>query len=450
MPKKQASGLYRSKVKVGVDQDGKAINKWISGKTRREMEEARKDVERRYINGLGANDDQVFGAYAVEWFHIRKKPGLSPSQVEGYRTALNLHVLPYFGERMLRSITPIDLQEFANQFEGCSTTKITMIISTLKGIFASAFDDRIVLYDPSIHIRKPKPADGNQKRALTQSERERVEAVCEEHEEGMYLALLYYLGVRPGEARGFRWGDVNWDEAYIHVERDIDYKNKAEAGKLKTKASDRYLPIPQRLFSMLWSKRGHDDDYILTGSISGSALAKTSAERMWLRLMIAADMAEEIPQTTPAEATEPHKDDRSARDLRRLYRPLITPHTLRHNYATMCWENDIDVYSAMRLLGHSSIKTTMDIYTHLTDQQLGKMSEMVEDMFSAKENHKVPQNKSCTKVAQARKCAPATPPPKNEKPSKTAVKGPFSKVFAGDPSGTRTRDTLIKSKRFRV
>ncbi len=450
MPKKQASGLYRTKIKIGVDQNGKAINKWISGKTKREMEEARKEVERRYIGVIGAADDQVFGAYAVQWFHMRKKPGLSPSQAEGYRTALNLHVLPYFGERMLRSITPIDLQEFANQFEGCSTTKITMILSTIKGIFASAFDDRIIMYDPSIHIRKPKPAEGNQRRALTPSERERVEAVCEEHEEGMYLALLYYLGVRPGEARGFRWGDINWDEAYIHVQRDIDYKNKAEPGKLKTKSSDRLLPIPQKLFGLLWSKRGHDDDYILAAPVSGAALAKTSAERMWLRLMIAADMAEEIPQPASVQPTGSHKDDRNARDLRRLYKPLITPHTLRHNYATMCWENDIDVYSAMRLMGHSSIKTTMDIYTHLTDRQLGKMSEMVEDMFSANKNHRTPHGKSCTKVAQPRKKPPDDPPAKNEKPPKAPVKGPFSKVSHGDPSGTRTRDTLIKSRRFWV
>ena len=53
----------------------------------------------------------------------------------------------------------------------------------------------------------------------------------------------------------------------------------------------------------------------------------------------------------------------------------------------MCWENEIDVYSAMRLLGHSSIKTTMDIYTHLTNSQLGKMADMVDSMFSRNETH---------------------------------------------------------------
>ena len=118
-----------------------------------------------------------------------------------------------------------------NNFAGSSTTKITMIQSTLKGIFA-AFDDRILMYDPSIHLKKPAAAEPAEKRSLTLDERARVEAVCEAREDGLYLALLYYLGVRPGEARGLQWGDIDWDENIIHIQRDIDYKAGATAGKL--------------------------------------------------------------------------------------------------------------------------------------------------------------------------------------------------------------------------
>lgn len=450
MPKKQKSGLYRSKVKIGVDQSGRNINKWISGKTKRELEEARREIEEHYIYNLGQQDDRIFGDFAVEWFTVRKRPGLSPSSVEAYRTALNVHILPVFGERMLRSISPVELQEFVNGFAGSSSTKITMIQSTIKSIFAAAFDDRVLTYDPAIHLKKPAAKETAEKRALTSDERVRVETVCETHEDGLYLALLYYLGVRPGEARGLQWGDIDWSEGFIHIQRDVDYKAGATAGKLKTKSSDRLLPLPQKLSALLWPQRGLPSAYILTAPVSGGSLSKTSAERAWLRLMIACGMAEPLSPPQQADVSDPPKDDRSARDLRRLYKPLITPHTLRHNYATMCWENDIDVYSAMRLLGHSSIKTTMDIYTHLTDSQLEKMSEMVDDMFSATQSQTMPNKKSCTKVAQRPRETQQPSHTKNEKPSKTALKQPFSKVFSGDPSGTRTRDTLIKSKRFWV
>ena len=153
MPKKQASGLYRTKVKIGVDANGKDINKWISGKTKRELEEARREVEERYIYHTAPQDDQLFGAYAVEWFNVRKRPGLSPSQLESYRTALNRHILPKFSEHNLRSITPVMLQEFLNAFEGCSSTKITARKATNQkscaGSCRQACDSKTK--DPALH-----------------------------------------------------------------------------------------------------------------------------------------------------------------------------------------------------------------------------------------------------------------------------------------------------------
>ena len=51
MPKKQKSGLYRTKVKVGTDQTGKPIVKWVSGKTEKELEGAKREVIAHYVEG---------------------------------------------------------------------------------------------------------------------------------------------------------------------------------------------------------------------------------------------------------------------------------------------------------------------------------------------------------------------------------------------------------------
>ena len=51
MPKKQKSGLYRTKVKVGTDHTGKPIVKWISGKTQKELEDAKREVIAHYVEG---------------------------------------------------------------------------------------------------------------------------------------------------------------------------------------------------------------------------------------------------------------------------------------------------------------------------------------------------------------------------------------------------------------
>lgn len=69
---------------------------------------------------------------------------------------------------------------------------------------------------------------------------------------------------------------------------------------------------------------------------------------------------------------------------------MITPHTMRHNFVTMCWESGMDVYMTMRIVGHKSIKTTIDIYTHLTDAQTQAAAEKMDEMFF---------KQSCNKVA---------------------------------------------------
>ncbi|MBQ1789013.1 MAG: hypothetical protein II008_02445, partial [Oscillospiraceae bacterium] len=75
MPKKKTP--YRSKVKIGVDADGKPINKWIQGRTRAELAEARAEVIARYITGEALGDDRLFGDYAAEWYRVRKEPFIS-------------------------------------------------------------------------------------------------------------------------------------------------------------------------------------------------------------------------------------------------------------------------------------------------------------------------------------------------------------------------------------
>ena len=66
----------------------------------------------------------------------------------------------------------------------------------------------------------------------------------ENHPEGLFLAVLYYLGLRRGEALGLKWGDFDFDEDQVHIQRDLDYTcSTAQDGSLKTEAADRYVNI---------------------------------------------------------------------------------------------------------------------------------------------------------------------------------------------------------------
>lgn len=277
MPSKQKSGLYRSKVKIGVDAQGKDVFKWISGKTKRELEDTRREVEEYYISGTGLRGDRLFGEYAEQWYRIYKEPAISPSSRQSYRTALNKRLLPVFGARNLRAILPSELQAFVNNLAGESATTITMVAAALRGIFKAAYVDQIVEHDPTTHLTKPAAKAPEERRALTEPERKRVEAVCAGHPQGAYLACMYYLGVRPGECRGLQWGDLDWRNMLVHIQRDIDYKAGGTVGALKTAKSNRQVPIPDPLRAILWPLRGLPDVFLFTGDVNHSPLSKTVA-----------------------------------------------------------------------------------------------------------------------------------------------------------------------------
>lgn len=373
MPKKK--GPYRSKVKIGVDADGKPINKWIQGRTRAELKQARDAVIAVYITGEGLSDDRLFGDYAVEWFRVRKEPFVSASTRESYRTALNHDLFPVLGDRMLRAISSMELQDLLNKYAGKSKSKITDVLATLRGVFRSALSDRLIYTDPTASLVRPRAKATAGKLTLTPEQRAALEEVCRANPDGPYLALLYYLGVRPGEARGLRWGDIDWDLRLVHIERDIDYKAGGTPGDLKNRASYRTIPLPQPLSALLRPLRGLPDTYI-AHAVSGAdrPLSKSTADRTWVRLMVAAGLSFPAPQPNRFHPSDP----------RHGHRPLITPHALRHNFITMCWEHGLDPYETMKLVGHASIKTTMDIYTHLSEVQMAKTAEKLDNMFSHK------------------------------------------------------------------
>lgn len=383
MPTKQKSGLYRTKIKIGVDAGGKDIFKYVSGKTKKELEDAKREVIAHYIGGTGLNEDRLFGEYAAEWYHVRKEPFVSASTKNNYRTMLNKHLFPIYGGRMMRSITAADLQRFVNGFAGKSKSQITSAISTVQGIFEAAVQDRIIEKNPAEKLNRPVATPPAEKRALTEDERERILHCIETHKYGAYLAAMYYTGMRPGEVRGLQWGDFDWQNGLIHVQRDVDYAaSGASVGALKTRNADRYIPIADKLRAILYPMRETPNAFVFPGA-NGKPLAQVTAVRMWIELMRACDMVEAINDDTCY----------GLNDIRGQYRPIITPHTMRHNYITMCWEQGIDALITMKLVGHADYQTTMNIYTHLSAKHMDAAKNQLNLMFDG-------QKKSCKKVAQ--------------------------------------------------
>jgi integrase len=355
MPKKQKSGLYRTKVKIGVDANGKDINKWVSGSTKAELERAKQDVIRHYILGEITQKDTMFGEYVQNWFVSKRNPRVGGATSENYRTMINVHILPFFGNRQFRAIGALDVQSWMDSFKDASASKIDKLYMLIRAICRDAYVEGVIPRDISAGLLKPLPKKKDDRRALSIEETNGILSAIHnnDNQDGLLLAVLYYLGIRRGEALGLQWGDFDFKDQMVHIQRDIVYvRGKTTISDLKTDAADRYVIVPSVLRDMLLPHSGSDGEWLFC-SRACEPICQSSYKRMWLRLMASAKLLD-------AEG-----------------KPLITAHWLRHTYATKLFYAGVDAVIAMWMLGHESYETTIDIYTHL---RKGRFQKLPADM----------------------------------------------------------------------
>ena len=187
--------------------------------------------------------------------------------------------------------------------------------------------------------------------------------------------MLYYLGLRRGEALGLKWGDFDFTTDQVHIQRDIDFTGSIAAeGALKTDAAKRYVPVPSELKEMLLPKRGKADEYLFHTE-QGAPISQATYKRMWARLMVHCGCVE-WREVRPG-ASRPD-------DILKQVKPTLTPHYFRHNYVTLLYESGLDLLIAMKIVGHTDYQTTANIYTHLKEETLRKATVNMEKVFASR------------------------------------------------------------------
>lgn len=372
MAQRAKQGPYRGRIVIGRDDNGKEISRYVTAATRKELEQKKAELRQHYIDGVPLKSDMPFYQYAEEWYRLKKEPFLSAASRQSYRSCFISHILPEFGMRHMRAISASQLQSFVNEFAGSSKSQITQVITILRGVLQSAYADGILDRDPTAALVRPRAGAKQEKRALTDEETQRILETIHSHPHGLFLAVLYYLGLRRGEALGLQWSDIDFRENQVHVQRDIDYCGSiATDGELKTRNAERYVPLPEELRKMLLCQRGRPEMYIFHTN-DMKPWPQASYRRIWTSLMHDAGCTEE---------REIDENTRRPGDILKRFKPTLTPHYFRHNYVTMLYEAGVDPLIAMKIVGHADYQTTANIYTHLSAETTKKAQVSMEKVF---------------------------------------------------------------------
>ena len=167
-------------------------------------------------------------------------------------------------------------------------------------------------------------------------------------------------GVRIGEALALRWSDVDFEKRVISINKTFmqTVKVKKYNQTPKSKSSVRLMPISDELLELLnfhKTTKFSGDDFVFVGKRK-QPLSKNSVDRSLDNLIIGFNKKEK--DLAQKENREPQ------------FLPHIHPHMFRHTFATKCFEKNIPPKIVQNYLGHASVKTALDVYTHIQNDTL--------------------------------------------------------------------------------
>ncbi|MCK5476955.1 MAG: tyrosine-type recombinase/integrase [Candidatus Aenigmarchaeota archaeon] len=187
-------------------------------------------------------------------------------------------------------------------------------------------------------IDLPRPKRNNKiPEVLTIEEVGRLIGAIDNIKHKLIIQLLYGCGLRVSEAINLKKSDLNFDERLIHI-------------RLAKGRKDRFVKIPDSIKEELenYSKFGEKD--VLFLSQRGGKLSTATIQK--------------IIKNSSKKAG---------------IKKIISPHTLRHSFATHLLESGIDLKIIQKLLGHSDIKTTQ-IYLHISNQLIKNVKSPLDDL----------------------------------------------------------------------
>lgn len=328
--KKRKDGRY---VKV-VTLNGKKIYFYSSENTEAK---AIKDLSRQILQySVKEEKGRLFSDVAQEWEenHCAK---LEYNTARRYKTLLK-HAVNAFEDKYIKEMMPIDIERFVEYFamRDYATKTIKDQLSVVRLVFKYAYIKGYIDSDPTRYISPPKGKASVPRAALTEEEIEIVKQSVN-CTFGLFVYFLLYTGLRKGEALALQYKDIDFKRKEIYVSKSVYHDgNKPYIKSTKTHNGIRTVILPDVLADIL--TKGDSDNYVFSDN-GISPLSNSSFQTKWAKYCRETGLN-------------------------------ITAHQLRHSYATILFEANIDVKDAQNLMGHSDISVTRNIYTHIRSNRL--------------------------------------------------------------------------------
>lgn len=372
--RKRKDGKWEARITIGINPDGKQHRKSVYGKTRQEVSSKMTDL----LNDLNKGNlvdptDITVSQWLDRWMQDYKKLQLKPATYINYVGRINNQINPILGKYKLTDLRIDIIQKFVNELirKGLASETIYGAVKVLKGAIKQAYINGMISKNVTYGITMPK-CESKIKKVLTLDEQHSFMENAKNTIHGEVFILDLFTGMRIGELLALRWSDINFEKNYLQVNRTItiikdldnpDGKWYKDFGTPKTKSSNRTIPLNPSAIDLI---------------------EKIKSEQTELRHRIGTAYEDNdlIFCTGLGKPLDPRNMQRTFHSIcKKSGLHGFSIHCLRHSFATLGYEQGIDIRVLQELLGHANINETANRYTHVSIDTIRR--EMEKMKFTA-------------------------------------------------------------------
>lgn len=310
-------------------------------------------------------DDIKLDDWFNRWIEVYKKKSVRPNTLREYTHIYNKNISPFLGNRNINSFVKSDIQTLIDKIadDNYKYERQNKIKVILNDMFSRAIEDDLMIKNPTkgVKLRADKEL-----KAFALTAEQQIEFL--EASKGTFYDNLYNValntGLRPGELFALTQEDIHLEERYIDVNKTLVYQKYLEdtcktfhIEPPKTKQSYRQVPINSECLKYLEKqfelkdivkhKRPREqNDYLFVTSYNtplNSQVYSDSIKAIVKQINLTRSFDNEFP--------------------------VFSGHALRHTFATRCFEAGVQAKVVQSYLGHATLKMTMDLYTHVTEER---------------------------------------------------------------------------------
>lgn len=341
------------------DQEGKRKQKWISTHlkvkgNKRRAEEILQELRKRYTAKEEMPDRSkaaFFHVFMVEWLE-RKRRSLAPNTFGSYQNYLNSSICPYFSEKKMSLINlkPADIQDYYSFLydKGLSGNTALHHHMVIRQALDEAVMRELIPVNPADRVKRPKKEQYVADCYSVEECNQLLQCIQGEKLE-LAITLTLFYGLRRSEVLGLKWSAIDFNQGTLSIVHSVNFApvdghyEVFKRDKVKRKSSFRTLPLIAPLADRL----------------------KQEAQRRF---------GDETPPTEAYicvdEKGELFKPNYLSQGFDKLLRRhnlrKIRFHDLRHSCANLLIASRVPLIEVQQWLGHSSVATTADLYSHLS------------------------------------------------------------------------------------